>query len=116
MANPNPSPSTRFQPGVKPEGAGRPKAARDKLTRKFLNTLADDFEKHGQQAIEELRQKDVGKYVMAVASVVPKEIEISRPLDNMSDDQLTAAIQALTDAIRTQAPPPDDAAEEIRVN
>jgi hypothetical protein len=116
MANPNPSPATRFQPGVKPPGSGRPKAARDKLTTKFLNTLADDFEQHGQKAIEDLREKDVGKYVLAVASVIPKEVEITRPLDGMSDEALTAAIQALTDAIRTQAPPLEAEADEIRVN
>jgi hypothetical protein len=53
---------------------------------------------------------------MAVASVIPKEIEITRPLDSLNDEQLLAAIQALTDAMRQAAPPVEDAAEEIRVN
>jgi hypothetical protein len=116
MSNPNPSPATRFNADHQPAKTGRPKEARDRITRKFLNSLADDFEKHGVQAIIDLRMTDVGKYISAVASVVPKEIEISRPLDGLSDDQLLAAIHALTDAIKAQAPPPDEPTTEIRVN
>lgn len=92
MSNPNPSPATRFSSARQPEKAGRPKEARDRITRKFLNALADDFEEHGIQAIKDLREADVGKYIMAVAAVVPKEIEITRPLADVSDEELAALI------------------------
>lgn len=104
MANPNPSPETRFKKGEPVPKGGRPKEARDRITRRYLHALAEDFEKHGVEAIVRLRETDVGKYIQAVGSVVPKEIEINRPLDGLSDEELVAAIQALTGAIRAQAP------------
>lgn len=115
MSNPNPNPATRFQKGREPTG-GRPKDARDRITRKYLLALADDFEEHGKAAIEKLRETDVGKYISAVGAVVPKEIEITRPLDGMSDGELTAAIQALTDAVRGQVTPSEDDQLQPTVN
>lgn len=60
-----------------------------------------------------VRQEEPAKYLTVVGQVVPKEIELTRPLDGMSDGELTAAIQALTDALRAQAPQPqaDDESE-----
>lgn len=99
--NPNPSPSTRFGPG----NPGRPKEARDKISRAFLTALADDFEKNGVSAIEKVRKDDAPTYLRVVAGVIPKEIEISRPLDGMDDSQLAQAIELLADVLRSQAPP-----------
>jgi hypothetical protein len=116
MANPNPSPATRFKPGEKPPGNGRPKESRDRITRRFLLELAEHFEANGKEAIAKLYDQDVAKYVQAVAAVVPKEIEISRPLDGMSDEELLVAIHALTDAIRGQAPVPEQDEQPATVN
>lgn len=117
MANPNPSPETRFKAGHAKIG-GRPKEARDRITRRFLLELAEHFEANGKEAIAKLYDQDVAKYVQAVAAVVPKEIEISRPLDGLSDEELLGAIHALTDAIRGQAPavPEDKPNEGVTVN
>ena len=116
MANPNPSPATRWKAGERPAGAGRPKEARDRLTRKFLNDLADDFEKHGTAAIVSVRENDPGRYIAAVAAVIPKEIEITRPLDGMDDSQLAQAIETLAAALRLQAPIIEPEPEQPTVN
>ncbi len=100
MPNPNPSPATRFTSDKQPETRGRPKEARDRITRKFLNALADDFETHGVDAITKLRETDVGKYIQAVGAVVPKEIEISRPFDGLTDEQVAGLIPLLTEMVR----------------
>jgi hypothetical protein len=108
MANPNPSPATRFKPG----NNGRPKEARDRISRAFLTALADDFEQHGVGAIVKVREEDTANYLRVAASVIPKEIEITRPLDGMDDSELAKAIELLADVLRAQAPIPETEKDE----
>lgn len=108
--NPNPSPETRFKPG----NNGRPKEARDRLSRRFLTDLADDFEANGKQAIIDVRTNDPGRYIAAVASVIPKEVELVRPMDGMDDGQLAQAIELLAEVLRAQAPPPTEELETAK--
>lgn len=115
MANRNPSPATRFKPGHSAPG-GRPKESRDRITTRFLNVLADDFEKHGAKVVARVRVEDPGTYLRVYAGVIPKEIEISRPLDGMSDGELTAAIQALTELMRGQIQAAEPEPEQPTVN
>ncbi len=116
MGNRNPNPATRFgnRPQPEPGKIGRQKGTRDRLTKNFIYELAETFEKQGKAAITTLIAVDPGRYLTIIASLVPKEIEISRPLGDMSDDALLAAIDALTTAIRAQAPmpPPDEDADQ----
>lgn len=91
-----------FKPGQSGNPGGKPKGARNKLQADFLNTLAQDFAAHGKQAIEEMREKRPAEYVRAVASLMPKELEISRPLDDISDDELNAAILAVRSVLAAQ--------------
>ena len=44
---------TRFQPG-NPGGPGRPLGSKNKLSESFLQALAEDFEKHGKDAIRRI--------------------------------------------------------------
>lgn len=98
MANPNPSPLTRFKPGE--NGRQKKRGDRDRLTSKFLYELAESFEQNGRAAIQAVMLMDTPKYLQIVAALVPKEIEISRPLDGVSDEELAAIIEY----IRAQAP------------
>lgn len=104
MSNPNPSPATRFKPGEVAQGRAKQKGARDRLSAKYLLELAEHFEVHGAQAIKTVYEQDPAKYLAAVSAVVPKEIEITRPLDGLDDSQLAAAIELLADVLRAQAP------------
>lgn len=107
MANPDPSPKTRFQKGEN----GRQKKAgdRDRLTAKFLFELAEDFDANGKEAIATLRQNDPGRYIAAVVALVPKQVEVqAKPLQEMDDSKLTQAIETLTDMLRVQIPAKDD--------
>jgi len=105
MSNPNPNPATRFKPGEKPPGNGRPKASKDRITRAFLEALADDFQEHGRAVVATVRETDPSTYMRVFAGFVPKEIEISEPLRALSTEQLTAAIEALTLALSSQIAP-----------
>lgn len=102
---------TRFSSDNQPVKNGRPKEARDKLSRAFLHGLAEDFEEHGKTAIEKVRTEDPSTYLRVVASLQPKELEISNPMGALSDEKLTAAIEELSQQIKAQAPPADDQPE-----
>ncbi len=84
-----------FQPGKSGNPGGKPVGARNRIQGKFLNDLADDFEKHGKEAIQAMRINDPSGYIRAIASLMPKEVEIKRPLEELTDEQLSDAIAAL---------------------
>lgn len=95
MANPNPLPPpehAQFAPGESGNPGGKPKAARNRLQGAFLNALADDFDKNGKDAIVRAREEDPMGYVKAVAALMPKQVEQSQPLEDMTDVELVAAI------------------------
>lgn len=112
--NPNPSPATRFKPGEAPAGRAKQKGDRDRLSRKYLYELAEHFEANGKDAIEKVYALDPAKYLAAVSGVIPKEIEITRPLDGMDDGQLAQAIELLADVLRSQAPPTPEEEPKVK--
>ena len=82
--NPNPGPGRRFGPG----NPGRPKGSRNKLGEHFFKTLHDDFLQHGEEVIERVRKDDPSTYLKVVSGLMPKELEVKRPVEEMSDDEL----------------------------
>jgi hypothetical protein len=53
-------------------GGGRRKGSRNKLTERFLDTIADDFAEHGAVAIAQVRLNDPIAYLKIVGSLVPR--------------------------------------------
>src|SRR5262249_54885607 len=89
MANPNPSPETRF--GVNGHtGRAKQKGARDRLSASFLEALAETFEEGGKEAVRKVRDEDPSTYVRVFASLLPKEVEVSTHESNLTDEQLEA--------------------------
>lgn len=85
----------RFKPGQSGNPGGRPVGTRVKLQGKFMSALADDFELHGVRAIQKAREQDPLGYVKVCASLMPKQVEERKPLEDLNDDELTAAIALL---------------------
>jgi len=83
---------TQFKVG---ESKGRPHNSRNRLQGSFLRELANDFDKYGRGAIMRAREEDPLGYVRVVASLMPKELEFKRPLEDFEDDELLAMIDAL---------------------
>ncbi len=94
-----PKEDTQFKPGQSGNPGGRPKGARTRLTGDFLNALADDFEQHGKGAIEACRVNKPEAYMKAIVQLCPKQVEVERPLNELSDSDLAAAIGFLRNLI-----------------
>jgi hypothetical protein len=75
-ANGTPANLRPFPRGVSPHPAGKPVAARNRLSGAFLKALADDFAKHGRAAIERCRVDTPSRYLQIVASLLPREVAI----------------------------------------
>ncbi len=117
MANPNGNPETLaapFEPGKSGNPGGKPKAARNRLQGAFLNALADDFDAHGVKAIRRARLRDPMGYVKAVAALMPKQVEASQPLDDLTDAELLAGIALLRGRLAEPARAGVDAADQSK--
>ncbi len=69
------SKDTQFKVG-NPGGPGRPVGSKNRLSEFFLHELADNFKKHGKEAIERLCKDSPGEYLRIIASLVPKELAL----------------------------------------
>jgi hypothetical protein len=104
MPTPPPPEHARFKEGQSGNPGGKPTAARNRLTARFLNDLADHYEEHGKRAIARLYADDPAGYVKTVAALCPKEIEVKSPLQELKDDELLTAVHALASFLAARAP------------
>src|SRR5580692_10260046 len=95
MANPNPSPSTRF--GLGNPSRGRQRAARDKISTAFLEALNEAFYEpndsggcKGLDAIKKVRDEDPATFARIYATLLPKQLEIedTPPEGKLTPEQL----------------------------
>lgn len=94
-ARPKPrGPGRPFQRGQSGNPAGRPKGSRNRLAEDMLSKLADDFEKHGTEAIERVRESDPGAYLRTIASLLPKQVGVE---DGESGAPLQIVIRRMGD-------------------
>lgn len=102
-----------FQPGQSGNPGGKPVGARNRITAKFLNTLAEDFETHGKEAIVRTREDDPGTYVKVCAGLLPKQVEQTNALDDLTDAQLHAAIAIIQSLLADNPEAGADKAAEL---
>jgi hypothetical protein len=91
---PLPPTQTRFKSGQSGNPGGKPVRARNAINAKFLNALLKEFDESGAKAIKRCAEEEPAAFVRVLASLQPKELEITRPLDDISDEQLDAAYLA----------------------
>jgi len=72
-------------------------ATRRSFNKDFLLALAADFKKHGAAAIEKVRKQQPAAYMKICALLVPRDmrVEHSSTIKQMSDEQITAVIEAI---------------------
>src|SRR5262245_21939164 len=72
---------------------GRVKGSRNRLAYGFVEALQRDFEEHGEAVIRIVRVERPAEYLKVIASILPKELEISDSrLKELSDEQLDALL------------------------
>jgi hypothetical protein len=107
MANPNPSPSTRFGAAAGNAQRAKQKGARDRLSAAFLTDFADDYESNGKAVIETVRGQDPIAYMRIAAALLPTKVEIAEdPITALSDEDL--------DHLRTLLAPDLPPEEKVR--
>jgi hypothetical protein len=83
-----------FQPGN--SLGGRPRGARNKLSRKFLEDLMADWQDNGIAALKVMRRSDPVAYCRMICSIVPRELELTATaVAELSDDDLHVMIERL---------------------
>jgi hypothetical protein len=73
----------RFLSGGKP-GPGRAKGSRNRLAESFVADLYNVWEAHGASALERCAIEEPAQFVRVVASLMPKDINLSVEIDPAS--------------------------------
>jgi hypothetical protein len=106
----------RFQKGHGPIG-GRRKGSRDKIATALLEAIAEDFAEHGAEVIKLARVERPTEYLKVVASLLPKEFEITDSrLKDIPDDELDALIEVARRRLAAGVSRGPDGREEPAIN
>jgi hypothetical protein len=82
-----------FKPGQSGNPGGKPVAARNRITAKFLYELADHFDENGRAAIQKVFEERPDRYLAIVAALLPQKINLNSPLEGMGDDELNRNLE-----------------------
>src|SRR5262245_17854315 len=84
---------------------GRAKGSRNRLAHAFVTALQADFEEHGETVIRIARVERPVEYLKVIASILPKELEISdgSRLKELSDEQLDSIIEFISERLAERA-------------
>jgi uncharacterized Zn finger protein len=77
-----------FAPGN--PGGGRPRGARNKLARKFLEDALAAWERDGEAALKIMAKRDPVKFCQMMALIVPRELEFTANVVTELDDAALA--------------------------
>ena len=91
----------QFKPGQSGNPKGRARGSRNKLGEAFVLALQQDFQSHGAEVIERVRQKKPDAYLKVIAQVIPSELNV-RVSDQIPDDELDDRIQQLARLLRLE--------------
>jgi hypothetical protein len=81
-------PNGTFAPGWR--GGGRPAGSRNRLSEIALGMLAENFEEHGEETIEEVRKSLPHIYLKIIAGLLPRSLHVERTshFADLSDAEL----------------------------
>jgi len=68
-----------WKPGQSGNPNGRPPGARSKLSAAFIKALSDNFEKHGVDTVDKIREEKPDVYLNVIGKLMPKLMELSGP-------------------------------------
>lgn len=98
-----------FAPGESGNPKGRPKGSRNKLGEDFLSDMLTVWKEVGEDCIRRTAQEHPEKLVSIMAGILPKELNVNtNPVEELSDDELTAGIAFLRSVAGAAGGPSDD--------
>ncbi len=78
-------------------GRGRPRGSRNVLGEQFLSDLQADWEKNGPEVIVRVREERPDQYLKVVASILPRELNVTtNAAEELTDDQLADLLASAT--------------------
>ena len=81
-------------------GPGRPSGARNKLGEQFLKALQEDFETHGVQAIQTVREDKPDQYLKVIASLMPRDVNLNiNEAERLTDEQIITRLRKLNEIL-----------------
>ena len=87
---------TWFKPGQSGNPKGKPKGSKHKLGEAFLADMLAAWEAKGKGAIDRVIEDRPHEFIKAVASILPKDVNIKREaVEELTDDELAIALAAL---------------------
>lgn len=87
---------------------GRPKGARNRLGESFIADLQRDWEENGADVLQRCREEKPADYVRVVASLLPKEVKITNPEKDLTDEELMDALDFFRNALLAGPDQSDD--------
>ena len=84
----------RFPPGKSGNPEGRPTGTRNRFSTQFVADVAADWEAHGVQVLEKVRQESPERYLEICARLVPREfaLTVDQPVGGLSPDNLAIMV------------------------
>ena len=89
-----------WQPGQSGNPAGRPLGSRHRISEQFVQMIADDFERHGAEAMRRVRDEDPSTYLRLVAGLVPRNLEILTAKENMRENTVQELDAKIAEELR----------------
>ena len=89
----------QFRPGQSGNPAGKPKGSRNKLGEAFILDMYEAWQVHGSDAIDRVIKEKPEMFLKVVASLLPRELAIVRPEENMTEEEMDAALDVINGLI-----------------
>jgi hypothetical protein len=101
-----------FPPGVSGNPAGSSARARRELNADTIRLMHEAFRAGGREAIDKVMKTQPAVFLKLLVLLVPRELEVTRSggVKSMSDQQIEAAIEVITDMLAKR-----EAGENARV-
>jgi hypothetical protein len=104
----------RFAPGYSGNPGGSPEASRKALNKSTILEMHRAFNIGGRKAINKVMTQQPAVFLKLLCLLVPRELEVSHSgtIKSMSDEQIEAAIQAITEMLEGRSAKVIDAVAE----